>query len=218
MTPAPPPPPRAAAQRVSNIVFMGMGEPLLNLPSVLRAHDILNKEIGIGERPPVSFGWLPVSFEWLPVFQCCWSAGLGGLAARGPPAPPPPLCLPLTREGPFGVLPASPAASLAGASQGSLREQSSSAAEGGACEEQQASTRAASSGAALVPSPCVRASPTRPPAGARHITISTVGVPNAIRRMARLKMQSTLAVSIHAPNQVGGGRGGAQGRWELLRR
>ena len=28
---------------------MGMGEPLLNLPSVLRAHEILNKEIGIGE-------------------------------------------------------------------------------------------------------------------------------------------------------------------------
>jgi hypothetical protein len=34
---------------VSNVVFMGMGEPLLNLPSVLRAHEILNKEIGIGE-------------------------------------------------------------------------------------------------------------------------------------------------------------------------
>ncbi|PRW33242.1 ribosomal RNA large subunit methyltransferase N isoform A [Chlorella sorokiniana] len=71
-------------QRVSNIVFMGMGEPLLNLPSVLRAHEILNKDIGIG---------------------------------------------------------------------------------------------------------------------ARHITISTVGVPNAIRRMGRLAMQSTLAVSIHAPYQ-----------------
>ena len=25
-----------------------MGEPLLNLPSVLRAHDILNKDLGIG--------------------------------------------------------------------------------------------------------------------------------------------------------------------------
>ncbi len=36
-------------QRVSNVVFMGMGEPLLNLPSVLRAHDILNKDLGIGE-------------------------------------------------------------------------------------------------------------------------------------------------------------------------
>lgn len=72
-------------QRVSNVVFMGMGEPLLNLPSVMRAHDILNKEIGIG---------------------------------------------------------------------------------------------------------------------ARHLTISTVGVPNAIRRMGRLQLQSTLAVSIHAPNQA----------------
>ncbi|KAI3431690.1 hypothetical protein D9Q98_004736 [Chlorella vulgaris] len=71
-------------QRVSNVVFMGMGEPLLNLPSVLRAHEVLNKDIGIG---------------------------------------------------------------------------------------------------------------------ARHITISTVGVPNAIRRMGRMAMQSTLAVSIHAPNQ-----------------
>jgi 23S rRNA (adenine2503-C2)-methyltransferase len=30
---------------------MGMGEPLLNLPSVLRAHEVLNKDIGIG-------GWL----------------------------------------------------------------------------------------------------------------------------------------------------------------
>ncbi|EFN52752.1 hypothetical protein CHLNCDRAFT_36696 [Chlorella variabilis] len=72
-------------QRVSNIVFMGMGEPLLNLPSVLRAHEILNKDVGVG---------------------------------------------------------------------------------------------------------------------ARHITISTVGVPNAIRRMARLQLQSTLAVSIHAPSQA----------------
>lgn len=49
----PPPPllnPPPPLQRVSNIVFMGMGEPLLNLPSVLRAHEILNKDIGIGER------------------------------------------------------------------------------------------------------------------------------------------------------------------------
>lgn len=37
--------------------------------------------------------------------------------------------------------------------------------------------------------------------GARHITISTVGVPNAIVRMAEYNTQSTLAVSIHAPNQ-----------------
>ena len=31
-------------------VFMGMGEPLLNLPSVLRAHEALNTDIGIGAR------------------------------------------------------------------------------------------------------------------------------------------------------------------------
>ena len=71
-------------RRVTNIVFMGMGEPLLNVPSVMRAHEILNTEVGIG---------------------------------------------------------------------------------------------------------------------ARHITISTVGVPNAIMRLASYDTQSTLAVSIHAPNQ-----------------
>lgn len=71
-------------RRVSNVVFMGMGEPLLNLPSVMAAHRSLNQDLGIG---------------------------------------------------------------------------------------------------------------------ARHITISTVGVPNAIRRMAEYDTQSTLAVSIHAPNQ-----------------
>lgn len=42
--------------------------------------------------------------------------------------------------------------------------------------------------------------------GARHITVSTVGVPNAIGMLAKhLKEQSlqiTLAVSIHAPSQA----------------
>jgi len=38
--------------------------------------------------------------------------------------------------------------------------------------------------------------------GARHITISTVGVPNALRQLATYDTQSTLAVSIHAPNQA----------------
>ena len=71
--------------RVSNVVFMGMGEPLLNLPSVMRAHEVLHQGLGIG---------------------------------------------------------------------------------------------------------------------ARHITISTVGVPNAIQAFARYDTQSTLAVSIHAPNQA----------------
>ena len=31
-------------------VFMGMGEPLLNLPSVLRAHEVLVGDVGIGAR------------------------------------------------------------------------------------------------------------------------------------------------------------------------
>jgi 23S rRNA (adenine2503-C2)-methyltransferase len=71
--------------RVSNVVFMGMGEPLLNLPSVLAAHAALTHDLGIG---------------------------------------------------------------------------------------------------------------------ARKITVSTVGVPNAIARLAAARLQSTLAVSIHAPTQA----------------
>jgi hypothetical protein len=35
----------------------------------------------------------------------------------------------------------------------------------------------------------------------RGVTISTVGVPNTIRRLAALKLPATLAVSLHAPNQ-----------------
>ncbi|XP_010534502.1 PREDICTED: uncharacterized protein LOC104810032 [Tarenaya hassleriana] len=37
--------------------------------------------------------------------------------------------------------------------------------------------------------------------GQRMITISTVGVPNTIKNLASHKLQSTLAVSLHAPNQ-----------------
>ncbi|MEB3179494.1 MAG: 23S rRNA (adenine(2503)-C(2))-methyltransferase RlmN [Nostocaceae cyanobacterium] len=37
-------------QRVSNIVFMGMGEPLLNLENVLGAIKSLNQDVGIGQR------------------------------------------------------------------------------------------------------------------------------------------------------------------------
>ncbi|XP_051143669.1 uncharacterized protein LOC127260060 [Andrographis paniculata] len=37
--------------------------------------------------------------------------------------------------------------------------------------------------------------------GQRMITISTVGVPNTIRKLASHKLQSTLAISLHAPNQ-----------------
>ncbi|KAG1371707.1 Ribosomal RNA large subunit methyltransferase RlmN/Cfr [Cocos nucifera] len=36
--------------RVTNVVFMGMGEPLLNLKSVLEAHRCLNKDVQIGQR------------------------------------------------------------------------------------------------------------------------------------------------------------------------
>lgn len=37
-------------QRVSNIVFMGMGEPLYNYVEVMKAVEILNKEMGIAAR------------------------------------------------------------------------------------------------------------------------------------------------------------------------
>lgn len=37
-------------QRVSNIVFMGMGEPLLNVENVLVALRSLNQDVGIGQR------------------------------------------------------------------------------------------------------------------------------------------------------------------------
>ncbi len=36
--------------------------------------------------------------------------------------------------------------------------------------------------------------------GARHITVSTVGLPKQIRRLATEKLQITLAISLHAPN------------------
>lgn len=36
----------------------------------------------------------------------------------------------------------------------------------------------------------------------RHITISTVGIPQRIRRLAEEKLQLTLAVSLHAPNDM----------------
>ncbi|MCX7595785.1 MAG: 23S rRNA (adenine(2503)-C(2))-methyltransferase RlmN [Fischerella sp.] len=37
-------------QRVSNVVFMGMGEPLLNTDNVLAAIKSLNQDVGIGQR------------------------------------------------------------------------------------------------------------------------------------------------------------------------
>jgi len=36
--------------------------------------------------------------------------------------------------------------------------------------------------------------------GARHITISTIGIPSAIKKLSRKKLQVGLAVSLHAPN------------------
>jgi 23S rRNA (adenine2503-C2)-methyltransferase len=39
---------KLAGARVDNLVFMGMGEPLANLPEVLRAIEILNAEWGVG--------------------------------------------------------------------------------------------------------------------------------------------------------------------------
>lgn len=40
----------AFQQRVSNVVFMGMGEPLLNIDNVLGAVKSINEDIGIGQR------------------------------------------------------------------------------------------------------------------------------------------------------------------------
>lgn len=37
-------------QRVSNVVFMGMGEPLINLEEVVKAVKSLNQDVGIGQR------------------------------------------------------------------------------------------------------------------------------------------------------------------------
>lgn len=37
-------------QRVSNVVFMGMGEPLLNLKEVVKAVKSINQDVGIGQR------------------------------------------------------------------------------------------------------------------------------------------------------------------------
>ncbi|MDJ0717107.1 MAG: 23S rRNA (adenine(2503)-C(2))-methyltransferase RlmN [Prochloraceae cyanobacterium] len=37
-------------QRVSNVVFMGMGEPLLNIKEVVAAVKCLNEDVGIGQR------------------------------------------------------------------------------------------------------------------------------------------------------------------------
>ena len=41
---------RDTGLRISNVVFMGQGEPLLNLDNVLGAIDLINNEVGIGIR------------------------------------------------------------------------------------------------------------------------------------------------------------------------
>ncbi len=40
----------AFARRVSHVVFMGMGEPLLNIDAVVRSVQVLNRDVGIGQR------------------------------------------------------------------------------------------------------------------------------------------------------------------------
>ena len=42
-------------------VFMGMGEPLLNLKAVLKAHSLINDQLGIGARRCGAFMHLPSS-------------------------------------------------------------------------------------------------------------------------------------------------------------
>jgi 23S rRNA (adenine2503-C2)-methyltransferase len=41
---------RLSPRRVSHVVFMGMGEPLLNLPNVLKAIRLLHDEVGLSHR------------------------------------------------------------------------------------------------------------------------------------------------------------------------
>lgn len=41
---------RLSARRISHVVFMGMGEPLLNLPNVLKALKLLHDEVGLSYR------------------------------------------------------------------------------------------------------------------------------------------------------------------------
>jgi 23S rRNA (adenine2503-C2)-methyltransferase len=41
---------RLSPRRISHVVFMGMGEPLLNLPNVLKAIELLHDEVGLSHR------------------------------------------------------------------------------------------------------------------------------------------------------------------------
>ena len=59
-------------RRATNVVMMGMGEPLMNLREVLRAHRCLNRDVGIGGRyftvsTPLGF---PMPFLNSPRIDC----------------------------------------------------------------------------------------------------------------------------------------------------
>ncbi len=57
-------------QRVSHVVFMGMGEPLLNLEEVIKAVNLLNQEVGIGQRSlTISTVGLPHKIRQLAQYQ-----------------------------------------------------------------------------------------------------------------------------------------------------
>jgi 23S rRNA (adenine2503-C2)-methyltransferase len=50
LTPSPPERGRGNSERISHVVFMGMGEPLLNLPNVIKAIKLLHEEVGLSYR------------------------------------------------------------------------------------------------------------------------------------------------------------------------
>ncbi|MEC4805720.1 MAG: 23S rRNA (adenine(2503)-C(2))-methyltransferase RlmN [Jaaginema sp. PMC 1079.18] len=57
-------------RRVSNVVFMGMGEPLLNLEAVVKAVKSLNQDVGIGQRSlTISTVGLPGKIRQLADYQ-----------------------------------------------------------------------------------------------------------------------------------------------------
>lgn len=66
------PPPAPGAERLRNLVFMGMGEPLLNLPNVMRALETLNDPNGLDFSP-----------RRITVSTCGLPKGLGELGESG---------------------------------------------------------------------------------------------------------------------------------------
>ena len=75
---------------------------------------------------------------------------------------------------------------------------------------------AAPAGAGVVPAD-LGADPDRLGLSARHVTVSTVGLPKQIRRLAGEDIPITLAISLHAPNDALRRRliPPAPTRWEL---